>query len=347
MTKIIKYLYLLTLLVWPFGLLLSFQSAIFPVYVLDILVVTLSALYLLDNLKSLRKDKVFNHFLAFTLIVVFSMLLNISRIGVLSLAYTLRLFSYPVIFFVASNHKKETAEVLPVIFMIFLFFGLLQYFFFPDMRYLRNLGFDDHFYRLIGTLYDPNFSGAIIGSLCLYFLVKSRYYLGLISLLVLALTFSRASYLAFFVGIFSYILWTKKYKLATFLVCLAVLVLLIPKPFGEGVNLLRTFSVFSRIDNWQTNLLLFVQKPLFGFGYGTLRVVDSSPIMVLVSTGVFGLFTFFSFLRQIFFRLDPLEKSFAVTIITHSLFNNSFFFIWIYLLFFVVLGSNTREYKSP
>lgn len=50
-------------------------------------------------------------------------------------------------------------------FMIVVF-GLLQYFFLPDTRFLFFLGWDDHYYRLISTFLDPSFTGLLF---CLLF----------------------------------------------------------------------------------------------------------------------------------------------------------------------------------
>ena len=45
--------------------------------------------------------------------------------------------------------------------LLYVWFGLIQYAFLPDTRFLFNLGWDDHYYRLMSTLLDPNFAGMI------------------------------------------------------------------------------------------------------------------------------------------------------------------------------------------
>ncbi|SRR5260221_1906352 len=52
-----------------------------------------------------------------------------------------------------------------------LYFGILQYLFVPDTRMLFFLGWDDHYYRLISTLFDPGFTGII---LVMYFFLRSE-----------------------------------------------------------------------------------------------------------------------------------------------------------------------------
>lgn len=346
MNNIIKKLFVFTLLAWPFGLLLSYQTNYFPfpVYLLDILVILLST-FVIASLEHEPKQSI--PWLMAITVVTISFLFNLSRITLISLAYTTRLFAYPSIYFLTLRYKNLVKKYFPISLGIFVFLGLAQYLLFPDMRYLKLLGFDDHYFRLIGTLYDPNFSGAILSAITLYFFIKSKYLWGSLSLVSLALTFSRASYLSFFVGLILYTYLSKKFKLLTLLIAISILVILVPKPFGEGVNLLRTFSIYSRIGNWQENLVLFFQNPLFGWGYGTIKVVDSSPIFVLVSTGLLGFASFVALIFQLSKKLTATGQALLVTLVFHSFFNNSLFFIWIYFFFWVVVALETKGYKRP
>src|SRR3989344_442832 len=40
--------------------------------------------------------------------------------------------------------------------------GLFQYWLIPDMRFLAILGWDDHYFRLVSTQFDPNFTGLLL-----------------------------------------------------------------------------------------------------------------------------------------------------------------------------------------
>lgn len=166
---------------------------------------------------------------------------------------------------------------------LFAGLALIIYFCLPDSRFLSVLGWDDHYYRLIGTLLDPNFSGLIlVGSWLAWWQAHftipieqwapSRYltYLGGTSImaLALALTFSRASYLA---GALAFGLlfihfgrqlgqayhekMRSKFKpfllLLTFPLVVGASLWLAPKPGGEGVNLFRTATWESRQDHDQ------------------------------------------------------------------------------------------------
>lgn len=141
--------------------------------------------------------------------------------------------------------------------------GLLQYAFLPDTRFLQTLGWDDHYYRLLGTFLDPNFAGmalvlTLLATISLHRHMPKSWLISLLILLVvcIALTFSRSSYLALAVAlgctlclrqVLSGWRWQEKSVLGGILVVsFAATLLLAPKPGGEGVKLLRTSSVRAR-----------------------------------------------------------------------------------------------------
>lgn len=146
---------------------------------------------------------------------------------------------------------------------VFTWLGLLQYFLMPDTRFLRNLGWDDHYYRLLGTFFDPNFAGMALVLACIVvFSLHNklpRYILSL-TLMVLAacvaVTFSRSSYLAFASTVAAILLipavlqyWQGKEKVAAGMIIaisFALAIVAAPKPGGEGVKLLRTSSIEAR-----------------------------------------------------------------------------------------------------
>lgn len=354
----IFYLLLLTLYIWPFGQLLSFTSSALPfnIYLLDIVVSLLFvSLILSKKRKEIFKTPITKPLLVFTGVVFLSFLFNIKQ-GIasglpLSAFYLFRLIIYPSLFFAARfidfNRLKK-----PILISIgiFLLLGLVQYLGFPDMRFLKPLGFDDHYFRLIGSLYDPNFTGAILAGLSLYFVGKNKIFTSIPLIGLLALTFSRASYLAFGIGLIILFLTRKKIKLILLVALLGVIVYLIPKPFGEGVNLFRTFSIFSRVESWQSGLNLFIDKPILGWGYNTLRnaeggrfQVDNSFIFLLATTGIAGFFAFINLLIKIFRQAKDKEMLLIITtILIHSLFNNSLFFIWISAVFWFALALSVK-----
>ncbi len=90
------------------------------------------------------------------------LLLASSCVSLPSLLYALRFFTYLSFFFLLWRLQLFTAvqyrQLLFVFFFTFALLGLSQYFFFPDTRFLENLGWDDHYFRLIGTWFDPAFT---------------------------------------------------------------------------------------------------------------------------------------------------------------------------------------------
>jgi len=357
-------LLLLTIYTWPYGQLLAFTipGIPFTVYLLDIVMILLTfSLLASSKRKEIFKTPLSKPLFIFWCVAILSLLVNL-RQGIASglpqtLLYLLRLFIYPSVYFAGRQigfRKIKTPVLISIIIVSVI--GLLQYLFFPDMRFLKNLGFDDHYYRLIGSFYDPNFIGAVFCGLSLYFLSSKKYLLSLPLIGLLALTFSRASYLAFVIGLF-YILFTqRKIKILLLILLLGLLVYLIPKPFGEGVNLARTFSIFSRFNSWQQGITLFIQRPLLGWGYNTLRnadgsrfQIDNSFIYILATTGLAGFLAIINLLRKGFIHSSLPAKTLLVSLFVHALFNNSLFYIWLMALLWLVLSfasENSKAYKS-
>lgn len=342
-----KYLLFLIFLTWPFGLLLSFSLPFLgkPIYFLDIFVGLLFLVNLADKKKweSATKDPLFKPLIFFDLCLLLSLLFNIRSQNLTELVlpafYLLRVLVYPTLYFSTKSINKNLLFQLSLLStLMFIAFGLVQYLFLPDLRFLKYLGHDDHFYRLVGTLLDPNFTGALLSAISLIFIYFNQYFLLLISLVSLALTFSRASYLSFLVGIVLYAIIFKKYKAILVVCILSLVIFLSPKPFGEGVNLLRTFSIFSRLENINYGLTLFTQKPLLGWGYNTLNTpISNSFVSVLATSGIVGFIAFLNLIKTIFIKSKKLNVVILTTLLVHSLFNNTFFFIWVMAFFWVTL----------
>ena len=356
----IEVLLKISILVWPFGQLLSYRlgQSNYPIYLLDLLSILLTIFLLIGekSRKQISKDPISPYLLGFMVICGLSLAVNIFSFNLFNILkasfYLLRVITYPSFYYAVKlvdwkNIKSSvTASVI-----IFLFLGLIQYVIFPDTRSLKYAGFDDHYFRLIGTFFDPNYTGAMLGALGLYFLSTGGYLTAVIILPLLALTYSRASYLSYFLGV----IWISIEKKIKYLILLLLLIPLSvffsPRPYGEGVNLFRTFSIFSRFDSWLIGIKLFSERPLLGWGFNTLtnlngqRIgIDNSYLFILATTGIIGLI---AFLWLLYKSLRPVWKTYfflpLITLLFHSLFNNSFFFIWINSAFWLMLG---LAYKS-
>ena len=342
------------ILVWPFGQLLSltpFGSA-FRLQLLDVLAVLLF-ISLLPSHRKIAKDPLFKPLALFSLAALLSLVVNAGSVSLAGLAYFLRFVCYTAFYFALRiAGVKKYARHLLFAAALFLCLGLLQYFLLPDVRFLAYLGFDDHYYRLIGSFLDPNFSGLILAVL----VTLSSWPLLVVPLIALVLTFSRASFLALAVGLVYLSLTQRRFKLLLTLLLLGLFLYLVPKPFGEGVNLWRTFSIASRWQNQKNAFLLFSQKPIFGHGFNTLKQtgtneipnltsgVDNSFLFVLVTTGLTGFAAFLYFLKTAFQGIKlSLVKTALVIIFAHSLFNNSLFYSWILALFFLLISQRFKR----
>ena len=206
----------------------------------------------------------------------------------------------------------QISGLLHFLSLSFLSLGWIQYVFFPDARALWLLGWDDHYFRMMGTLFDPNFFGLLLVLIFLWNLLKLPKSLVSVSMLVATLiglvaTYSRASWFTFLLVLGLYFLQKRRQLLKWLFPFIGIVVvfLLLPKPGGEGVNIFRTHSIVSRINSWEAGIQLFKSHPIFGIGfnqygnyvasegkYGATylpKAPDNSFVFVLATSGVVGL----------------------------------------------------------
>lgn len=350
-----KWVTLLAILVWPFGHLLKISN----IYILDtVLFLVFVSFVMGENFTKYKNTPLFRSLNLFWFSLLTSILYNLWQQKLqapnLNFLYYLRALVYPfVAFSVATNKTVDLKKTTQSSGLIFIIFAFLQYILLPDLRIYKNLGFDDHYYRLAGTLLDPNFTGAILATITIYLLLVKKLFASIIVLVGLALTFSRASYLSFLVTI-STIIFQKKYlKLLFVFPVLAILIYFAPKPFGEGVNLFRTYSITSRLTSFNNGLQLYKESPFLGTGFGQLvgqagqRVsVDNSYIFLLAGSGILGLASFLIVLYSVLKSTDKKTILLLLPILIHSFFNNSFFYIWIMSLFWFIVGYSLKGNKS-
>lgn len=285
------------------------------------------------------------------------------------LLYLLRLFAYSYFFIYVCNfsisslkNKKLLLDSLLSISVVSAVFGWIQFFKFPDIKPFFAWGWDIHLFRLVGTFLDPTYLGLIIvfglfTSTIRMIEVKERKYLflfiTLFLLISLAFTYSRASYLAFFVGLVFFV-WRKN-MLKTIIVpsiLFILLVYILPTTKNNSIQLFRSFSAIAKIENYQSTLAVFSKSPIFGIGYNNMCLAyqkyiglqdfsshacsgsDSSLLFILATTGVAGFIVFIYSILRIGISLSYnsyffiLISSFLALII-HSLFSNSFFYPWV------------------
>jgi len=307
------------------------------------------ALFLLIALVSLLTAKLVNP------------LLDWSKIAISSL-YLLRFIVYSSLLFIPFSRQNKS--LFQFSFFLVPLVGLIQYLVLPDLRFLKGIGFDDHYFRLSFPFLDPNYTGVVCAFLLLLNLkdIKKRKFqiLSLLSFFSLALTFSRASYLSFFAGLV-FLSFKKPIikKITLITIPLFILtIILIPKPFGEGVNLKRTFSISSRMINLKENFNLFSKNPITGIGFNTLSHqkqydptlinrasagTDNSLLFVLVTTGLLGFVAFTKLIISVFKYAPNLYLQSAMfALLVHSLFNNTLFYTPILILVFLSLNSSAN-----
>ncbi|HNP89370.1 MAG TPA: O-antigen ligase family protein, partial [Candidatus Woesebacteria bacterium] len=286
-------------------------------------------------------------------------------------------FVYLIFFDLRHNPDLFTSGIINKILLFWSlalgFIGLGQYLFLPDTRFLLSSGWDDHYFRVIGSFFDPNFTGLILSLAIIWginnfysqqSLIKIQFFkLFLLFLLLFPaffLTYSRSSYLALIAGLAVYfVLKAKKRNLFYLLILFVLVVILLPRPGGEGVRLERTASMVLRLENWQVMFSLWKKHPLFGVGFNNLRYAirktgylrldqwrevhsaagaDNSYLFILVTAGLMGLAGFFfycfSTVKNILhFSEDQKRLLFSsyTAVFIHCFFTNSFFYPWVFL----------------
>jgi hypothetical protein len=234
------------------------------------------------------------------------------------------------------------------------------------------LGWDPHLYRMFGTFLEPAFAASIYALLFFNILFNTRYNFWLRNILLLLLliciffTLSRAAILSFLVVLVIYLLRHMKIfslkiqnKFYILYICFIVVILSIFLFFmnfnksGEGVNLLRTSTVQSRIENYKEGLIIFMEYPILGIGYNRITALKddfdipfrskysvnmarssfhSSFLIVLVTGGVIGLglflFNLFILAKQSFFTFLIILFLSLFSLFDNILLHPFIIFIW-------------------
>ncbi|OGK25246.1 hypothetical protein A3F58_01765 [Candidatus Roizmanbacteria bacterium RIFCSPHIGHO2_12_FULL_37_9b] len=364
---LLSLLFYLTFFLFSLGQLgrISFFGQQINVYIYEIflLIFTLVLFYkyrfkpLEDSIRKFKITYLFLGFLAVTFLT------NLSGFKLLensiSFLYFLRLLHYFMYFFYLSYHlrkhpqfERTLTKAIVIGVVLTATISILQYFWYQDLRNLLYGAWDPHLYRLFGTFFDTSIAGAIYGLIFLTLFLKGKEFiknkwllLGFLAsyFIFIILTYSRSLYTAFLFIIILHTAAKRKYKgFLIFFTVFLLAVLFAPKPFGEGVNLERTFSVESRVNDYKTAIKMWQKKPLLGVGYNRIRYVKrqmnvigeaeadithsgasfhSSFLIILVSGGFVGLGLFMGVLYRIF-QVSMLGKYYVVFLGLLSLTDN-------------------------
>jgi hypothetical protein len=268
------------------------------------------------------------------------------------------------------NNKNLLLGCLLIISVFSSIFGWVQYLLYPNLKFLKILGWDEHLYRLSGTFLDPNFMGLIIvfGIFVALKNISKRkniFILVLLLFLVISLffTYSRSSYLAFIGGVFFLYKRINLIKYFAFLGFFILFLTILPRKGGEGVRLERISSVVNRIDYAKKSLPFVYKYPLFGLGFNNMCFerlrdnidnikvnskacsgVDSSLYLIIITTGLIGTILIFDLTRYLLIssidiRYLNLFNAIAFSLLIHSLFVNSLFYSWTLGYFAVISGT--------
>ncbi len=315
-------------------------------YIHDIIV---GIIFLVTFYKVLfKKEKIINrglfkYFLIFLSACLLSLVVNIPHLNGLSffvaLLYFIRLASYYSLIFALQFVDKKFLSTLHLKLIasgaLFAFLGLLQYFFYPNLKNLHYAGWDDHLYRLFSTMLDPNFAGIFMVFVLILITCSTLYYfrkanlrmtallafLGLFTLISIYLTYSRSAFLSMIVGIVILLIVSNKNKIIyPVIILLAVLLLAFSNSSVEGLNPFRTFSALERVDSAGVALSIVGRNPILGVGFGAYRYAqlrygysrdisdipnnsaastDNSYLLILATTGVIGFIAFIVFIFEL------------------------------------------------
>jgi len=385
-TEILIFLFLI---LFPFGQIirisLNFLGTNIVLHPIDFIV---GAGLILFILKSCKRPRIFGYILSFLGVALFSYLLSYTafegeRIYVGGL-YLLRLFAYSSFFVLAWNmaktnrkYPKNLFSSLIIVAFAVSIFGFLQYFLYPDIRSFTIWGWDDHYFRLLGTFLDPGHTSIILvfgflAALVKYLKEKDKKLLLILAIIIVSITFtySRAGYLALTGGLFA--VFSLKKNLRIFFIIILAFVLLVislPRPGGEGVKLERTASIVLRMEDYRDTLTIFDKAPLFGVGYNNMCIARakfldqvnlsshacsgsaSSLLLVLATTGILGFLTFVNLIQKLV--ADLAKNTYGLTFLSclvalliHSLFVNSLFYPWVMVWMGLLLSISLKPTKE-
>lgn len=396
-----QWLIILLLISLPFGHLTRIQiSSVIAIYPQDLItaLMALAAFFKLKIQKKLVKPRLTKPIFLFVFIALISLVIGATKVPLIEALtgslYLIRWSAFTGVYFFVFNFAKSEGRLriakknyslkqgLLLSGMALVIFGWAQYLLLPDLTQLKWLGWDDHFYRLAGTLLDPGFTGILIILTLLLTLEtklgkKDKILLTILILGALLLTYSRASYIAFLISGLVYTTLKKYWKKGVIIAFLFLLSIpLLPRPGGEGVNLRRIYSIVKRFETINQGLAIVRDQPFFGTGFNLLRFtkkeygflkedwqtnhaaagVDNSFIFVAATSGLIGLTVYIYLLSEMSSigvdfskpkkKLNPLVISSLTAIAVHGLFNNSLFYPWVMIWIWYLLAVEEVAYSS-
>jgi O-antigen ligase len=346
---ILKIFFTITILLLPlgeFGRYFLPQIGSTPLVVNDVLVGLVVLVWLGKKIvkKGTIQVKLWLPIIAFLGVCCLSLLVNSTRLTIpqliVSSLYIVRWGIYAGLYFVVADFdnafRQRILTLLLIAGQIVVSIGFLQFFFYPSLRNLYYLGWDEHLYRMFSVFLDPNFAGVFF---VLVFLLTggvvfkkikekkqiAAVVVGIFSvfdLIAVYLTYSRSALLMLLISIvvFLWLYQKKTYIIFSFIVLVFIL-FLSPKSFQtEGTNIFRIASTEARLTSAQDALDIAVKNPLLGVGFNAYRYAqykygyisgkywvishgggstDNSYLFILATTGVVGFLTYLFLIYQV------------------------------------------------
>lgn len=177
--KILKFLFILILILYPFGELLRFNFGDNVVLKpIDLTVGITAIIWVILKATNSRKIRMPAwYFIAFPIVGFISLLINTYWLKphefYVSLLYLIRWIVFYIMYFVVMEFdrvfKKKITNILMINGLLILLLGFIQYFFlgYSYQKFLYTLGWDFHLHRFFSVFLDPNFTGSF---LVLYFI---------------------------------------------------------------------------------------------------------------------------------------------------------------------------------
>lgn len=270
---------------------------------------------------------------------------------VVSLSYLARWLFYFALYFVLIN-ALSLRDVIPAFralelcILIFAGFGIIQSAFLPNFAQIvfpssrAYVDWDPQYHRLVSTILDPNFAGALILTVLLMYLARLSVGLPvawwrlLLLSTALVLTASRSSVLAFLVGGVLLLLIRGLSKRLIRYAGALLLLLLAASPklmqFAAAYNKLQLNdpSALKRIIYFLRGITVFLANPVLGIGFNTWGFVqerfgwerlgagtysiDGGLLFVAITTGLVGVVFFSAMLIRVIRRCRMVWRDRAI-----------------------------------
>ena len=353
--------------------LIAFYLILFPLgkltwFLPDIIVLTIA-------LFNLRKTFI-NYFI---IVCVFSLVFSLSIFKINDILtgflYLIRFMSYAILSkviyvkFGQSQKKRQLLFNCLILIGVFIaIFGWVQYFIYPDLRALKSLNWDDHYFRLVSSFLDPAFTGIILTLSEILLIIKTaqrktffKYFLNIFLIVTILLTYSRSSFLALFFALLFLLFKFKQRFIFIFLSLVLILIPILPKASSEGTNLTRTYSISQKFINYDESLKIISKSPLFGVGFNNICVattknysshscsgLDNSILFIIATTGIIGIVAF----TQMIFLIIKNTKldnygwglmASLVAILIHGMFTETFFYNFILGWMAILIGITRKK----